>query len=269
MVGASPLYTEIVTMMENNKIISKRDKFTSIPNIVDEMGLSTYAIRLYMRIKRRAGDVGGACWESTKNLAAGCQMSVGSVVKAKRELQEAGLIQIETKDNPKGGKPYHEINVVDIWPMNSQYFTSSSSELASSLGEPKKNPLRRARSKRKKASRSSPHYPAQSENEFSSSAGQYNMSSASSLKNHPGIQTIKDVTGYYPRKVLWEPIIEFFKENELDVDRLRSVFTLWVAQGYDPMNIEGWLFEWYPNDAYYTNPDNKEVLEYLKRDEIS
>jgi hypothetical protein len=194
-------------------------------------------------------------------------MSVGSVVKAKRELQEAGLIQIEAKDNPKGGKPYHEITIVDIWPLNSKYFTSSSSELASSPGELKKNPLRRA--KEKKASRSSHHYPAQSENEISSCSSNNNSTATSSKEIPTEIQAFKEVTGRYPRKIMWEPVVEFFKEHKLDIDRMRRVFTLWVSLGFNPMNIEGWLFEWYPNDAYYTNPDNREVLNYLQENDIS
>ena len=250
-------------MTEKLRIKPTRDKFTSVPNIIDDMGLSPYAVRLYMRIKRRAGDVGGACWENTNNLATGCRMSVGSVVKAKKELQKAGLIQIEAKENPHGGKPYHEISVVDIWVLNSKYYPNSSGELASSPGEVKKNPLRKGKGKKKMASRSLPPIPPQAEKTSASDGNNsHATSSTNSQKNHPAIRAIKEITGYYPPKGLYEPIINLLGD-EPDKKRLRQAFTIWEANGYNARNYNGWLFDRYATESYYVNPADKAVLEYI------
>lgn len=133
-------------MAENLVRDASSDKkyFTIIPNIVTELGLSPFAVALYVRLKRRAGE-GGECWENTRNLAEGCKMSAGQVSKAKRELSQAGLITVTTEPGKHGGRPYHVITVNDIWARNAERFPSSLGELASSLGEPKNNPIKNNR----------------------------------------------------------------------------------------------------------------------------
>lgn len=141
-----------------------RPPFTSIPNVIDDWGLDPYAFRLYVRIKRRAGDNGGACWESTRSLAKSLKMSVGMVSKAKRELQHQGLIRIETAVDEKTGNEYHVITIVNVWKLQQpqpkeplaakseqpagdrspgEHQTRSPGEPPRSPGELKKNPLRR------------------------------------------------------------------------------------------------------------------------------
>jgi len=134
---------------------TERKYFLILPNIVDDMGLSPYAFRLYARIKRRAGE-NGLCFENSKHLAEGCNMSAGSVSKAKRELIEAGLITITTIPGRHGEFDHHEIRIRDIWAVNiEKYVNKSQSESACSLDEqeasqdesersshePKKNPI--------------------------------------------------------------------------------------------------------------------------------
>ena len=249
-----------------NKIKPQRDKFILIPNFIDDLGLTPHAVRLFMRIKRRAGEIeNGACWESTTNLAKGCKMSAGMVVKAKKELAKAGLILIEKKQGKHGGLPYHEITIAeDIWLKNEQYFpsshyelASSQYELASSPGEPKKNPLRKG-SEKELGKSSLPPYPSLREG-----IGENGNGSTTSLKNHPAIQAVKAVSGYYPDKSLYAPIIKLLGD-EPDLRRLKRVFTLWKGKGYNTQNLNGWLFDWYKNDAHYTNPADKAVLEYLE-----
>ena len=68
-----------------------------IPNLIAEMGLSVYAFRLYVHIKRVAGESqSDDCQHSTRSLARACRMSIGQVSKAKRELcaAEPPLLQI-------------------------------------------------------------------------------------------------------------------------------------------------------------------------------
>ena len=118
---------------ENNKqhqIIDEsndRRYFSQIPNYVDDLGLSPYAFRLYVHIKRVTGE-SGKCWQSTKTLAKSCNMGIGSVTRAKKELAKAKLIEIEPTTNPHGGKDYHVTRIVDIWLENSLKYSSSTKE---------------------------------------------------------------------------------------------------------------------------------------------
>ncbi|GAF99333.1 unnamed protein product, partial [marine sediment metagenome] len=51
--------------MEQNQVRSEdRAYFTMMPNIIDDMGLDPYAFRLYVHLRRVAGE-NGACWQST------------------------------------------------------------------------------------------------------------------------------------------------------------------------------------------------------------
>ena len=126
-----------------------RKYFIQVPNMIDDLDLSPYAFRLYVHLKRVAGDE-GTCWQSTNTLAKACQMSSGSVSNAKKELHKLGLIAVMTKKNTQGGIDHHEITIIDIWPRNiTRYVTSSPHEQASSPheqasspGETKNNPLR-------------------------------------------------------------------------------------------------------------------------------
>jgi DNA-binding transcriptional MocR family regulator len=97
--------------------------FTVIPNMLDDMGLSVYAFRLYAHIKRVAGE-NGKCFQSTATLADECDISINTVTKVKQELLERGLISIVPK-NVGRGKPLHVITVVDIWNENMQKYAKN------------------------------------------------------------------------------------------------------------------------------------------------
>jgi hypothetical protein len=112
---------------------------TEIPNIIDDWGLDVYSFRLYVHLKRVAGD-NGDCFQSTDSLAAACCMSAGAVSNAKQALKEAGLIEIELSENDHGGRKYHNITIKNIWPENFKKFLSSSRELASSPHEGSSSP---------------------------------------------------------------------------------------------------------------------------------
>ena len=95
---------------------SERRKYrTEIPNMIDDAGLSVYAIRLYVHIKRVAGDK-GKCTQSTRTMAELCNMSVGSVSTAKKDLLDAALIRIRKVKVSKGYSD--EITIVDVWDEN-------------------------------------------------------------------------------------------------------------------------------------------------------
>jgi hypothetical protein len=96
-----------------------------LPNIVDDMDLSPHAYRLYGHIKRRCGaSDGGECYEGVRGMAEHCKMSLGMVVRAKQELEAAGLVKIKPGD-PKTSTP-DTIIIIDIWRQNfMQYQTRS------------------------------------------------------------------------------------------------------------------------------------------------
>ncbi len=98
------------------------DYFSQIPNLVDIMGLSPHAYRLYGHLKKVTGET-GKCWQSTTTLAKACNMSSGMVSKSKQELESVypPLVRIESKPFDRGA--YHEIVITDIWAINHAFWT--------------------------------------------------------------------------------------------------------------------------------------------------
>ncbi|KPL72233.1 hypothetical protein ADN00_15550 [Ornatilinea apprima] len=139
-------------ILNNIMEVNHHKYYFEIPNMVDDLELSPYAFRLYAHLKRVAGE-NGASWQSNSTLAKVCKMSAGSVVNAKRELQDAGLIVV-TLETTKDNNRYHNITIVDIWANNFKKFTqngvgrssgehpSSPGEHPPSPGELKNNPIK-------------------------------------------------------------------------------------------------------------------------------
>lgn len=111
--------------------------WTQIPNIVYTLGLKPFELTLYNHLKWAAGaKPNGKCTKSTATLAKETGMGTGTVSRAKTELEKkrhelGGKPLIRTKEmpNPKGGKPYQEIAITDIWKANMLKFTSSTEEV--------------------------------------------------------------------------------------------------------------------------------------------
>lgn len=111
--------------------------WTQIPNIVLEI-LNPLELTLYVHLKRAAGD-NGRCTKSRATLARETGMGAGTVSRTKEslakrrpELKNKPLIIIKNIDNPSGGKPYQEITITDIWLVNTERFTPSSVDIATS-----------------------------------------------------------------------------------------------------------------------------------------
>lgn len=105
----------------------ERKYYSMIPNMITDIGLSPYAGWLYVRIKRRTGEVrGGLCYESTRNLAQGCHMSPAQVSRAKKELVEKGLITIKKEPGKHGEFSHDSIAVVEKWKENIEKYSSCS-----------------------------------------------------------------------------------------------------------------------------------------------
>lgn len=64
---------------------------------VDDAALTVYEFRAYMRIVRRAAGGRSACTESLENMAAGCQMSRPTMVRAIKGLIDRRMIRRESK----------------------------------------------------------------------------------------------------------------------------------------------------------------------------
>lgn len=103
---------------------SPRKFFTMIPNLIDDMALDPYAFRLYVHLRRVAGEQ-GACWQSTRTLASACRMSTGKVSAAKKALLDEGLIILEKRAGDTGN--YDHITIVDIWEENIQAYEATES----------------------------------------------------------------------------------------------------------------------------------------------
>jgi len=73
---------------------------------MDNTGISVFAYRLYGHLK----DIHGECSQSTDTLSKICNMSVGKISQAKRELVDRGLIVIKIRPGSHG--PYHSMTVV-------------------------------------------------------------------------------------------------------------------------------------------------------------
>lgn len=126
--------------------------FSQIPNMVDDMGLTPFAYRLYGHLKRVTGE-NGKCWQSTETISKACGMSMGAVSKAKKELENVWPPLIRVTSQKKGdGRIYHEIFITDIWKINNSFYTEkdtlhvvkglarSPGETYPSRGESKNNP---------------------------------------------------------------------------------------------------------------------------------
>jgi hypothetical protein len=144
--------------VEDNVIIDRRRSyFTIIPNLVDDLHLTPYAFRLYVHLARVVGN-GAKCHQGTRYMSELCCMSAGKISSSKAELDKAGLIAITRMKSTRGGKPYDEIILLDLWERNAEYFKSkkldskrkqvhhmnlpsSPGEQTSSPHETKNNPL--------------------------------------------------------------------------------------------------------------------------------
>ena len=245
-----------------------RRYFTIIPNILDELELSPYAVRLYLRVKRRAGE-NGECFENSQHLAEGCNMSKAQISRTKVELEKAGLITIEKRSLGHGHFPGHIITIRDIWKRNVDYYDNgipvSEGDASRSPGSPrpvpqvvlKNNPINKEVKERKfnNQGQSPTHSPNPEADASEFSEDENTGKSLKDLKNHPTIKAIKEISGFYPPKVLWERIIITFPS--LDQQRAKDTFEHWIACHYSPRNFDGWLFDWYLTQKEYIHPGDK------------
>lgn len=120
-----------------------RQYWTQLPNIIFEIGLKPLELVLYAHLKRAAGaSANGKCFKSTATLARETGMGAGTVSRTKTSLEakratlgNRPLIRTREVINPRGGKPFQEITITDIWKANTDRFTSSTVEVVPSSVE--------------------------------------------------------------------------------------------------------------------------------------
>jgi hypothetical protein len=259
--------------MTENLIIDAQERkyFTMLPNVVDDLGLSVYAFRLYCHIRRVTGE-DGKCWQSTETLAKASGMSVHAVVDAKRELAAANLVTITTVKRPGGGRAFHVITIRDIWERNLKHCTGLKSGQddttkgrlptrnddvpTGNLQVPdvqrKKNPQEEGTGRGGRVS----HTPA-GENPPPPASENVAASIFRPIpRTHPAIVAYKQVTGRYPRRNLHRRIVNLLGETP-DIERMQLTFDSWTAGGRNPQNVKGWLFDWYRESMAYVPEGDK------------
>lgn len=81
-------------------------------NALFEIGLSKYALVVYLYLCRRAGD-SNSCWPSLKTISAATRCGRGIVIKAIKELKAAGLVESKPsldEDGDRGSNVYTLFN---------------------------------------------------------------------------------------------------------------------------------------------------------------
>lgn len=65
------------------------------------------------------------------------------------------------------------------------------------------------------------------------------------LSNHPAIQLVKQLTGYYPRRILYDEIIQVMGGHP-NFPKAKACALEWAKRGYRADN-HNWVFDWYVN----------------------
>jgi predicted transcriptional regulator len=76
-----------------------------------------------MQLARAQGQDKDSCWPSVEYLAKQCSVSEHTIIKAKRELIEHGLITVKRSRSTKGGFAFNVYHVTDIWDENKCHFS--------------------------------------------------------------------------------------------------------------------------------------------------
>jgi hypothetical protein len=101
---------------------------TEIPNIVFTLGLSPFALTVYLLLKRIAGDK-GKCWKTIKNLADSCEIGETKFRQCLKDLAEPfgalggkSLIKIHRRFKQNKAQESNLIEIIPIWRINGDYY---------------------------------------------------------------------------------------------------------------------------------------------------
>ena len=245
-----------------------RKYFIMIPNMIDDSSLSAIAFRLYVHLKRVAGEE-GKCWQSVRTMAEACNMSPMSVSRARKELEQDGYIRCNSVPSQRG-KTTYEIEVVDVWvenglkyastrskPISTSSDTNSTSQVlistSSSIKEEpiKKNQLRKTQE--------------EEETSITSSVSSFGDNMArDSLKLYTMVTgQIQPINSHVDRVIAdLSTVLDHYKSIDAAVNDGQRVFARWCStQGksgktYSRVNV-GWLGWWL--DEIAPSPEKKEL----------
>ena len=205
--------------------------FSMIPHLVDDARLSPQAKTLYIHLKRVAGE-DGLCWKTQDQLAKHCRFSPKTVVKAKRELIEAKVIEVKLEAFE--GHPRHIIHLLNIWTENERKYRQSVSNGTDNKVQrvPQSVSKGTAIGIRRRVTKKNPkEYPLKNtpEEEVLSSS---KKKLAPKLHSRPIFAEIQKELGY-PEKIEKDPIPNYGKEAKA-IDRM-------LKRGYSEAEIlEAW-----------------------------
>ena len=227
--------------------------FTVIPRLVWALCDDPYEFTLWCVIKSVAGDK-GTCMLSTPDLATLTMMSAGKVSETRKRLLEIGLLDGEFYRDPGYPQPVWHLKIPDLWQRNLEWSQENLSlkgrvefkreQLKKSIHQVKPSPHERGVTpgETKKILKKNLKKSTSKEKNDEKMRGSSLASLPVSSKHHPNVELFKQVTGRYPSKNL---AAEVGALGEIDENRFRACYTLWEKLGYNPMNIDGWLFDWY------------------------
>ena len=97
------------------------DNYIQLPAMVGYMGLSPYARTLYEQYRITVGyKEDNVCYKGVRRLAKECCMSQTSVIKARKELEARGLIEVATCQEEH--QQTHVTRIKNIWKANHEFF---------------------------------------------------------------------------------------------------------------------------------------------------
>lgn len=231
-----------------------------LPILIDDCDLSVHAFRLYVHLKRRAGD-SGSCWEGARALAKACNMSLGKTSEAKQELTKKGLITIRKRKTPSGDGD--DITIVDIWPKNFETYNKKDDSVQNMNASETEHT--------EGANNTSVHNmnAKRSQYELMRSPGELMRSQyereedprkkihkESGAPTHSAIELYTSLTGLKPIKFAADRIA-----NEVsDLSRWRDTVQEWLSSGYKPNNVVGML-DWYNGTGRNRKPQTNSQAE--------
>lgn len=250
--------------------IDVKKYFTQIPNIVDDMGLSVNAFRLYAHIKRVTGE-NGKCWESSRTLSKKCKISRGAVQKAKEELELNRLIFIQRLGGFAGRSQRHIINIVDIWGLNTEHYTAalehSGKQKETNLGiihEIIEAELSQPDQLMTNWSDSDPggSQVSQKKNQNINIPNKNPIqrrrlpTTDVELKLPQAVSAVENLANFRVSPALYTRLIAALGETP-NIERLSECFETWISRGYRVKNLS-WALEWYntgiPGRTQFSNP---------------
>jgi hypothetical protein len=245
----------------SKETVQARDGRDDMPVFIhselDDYGLSPIEFRIYGRLARRAGK--GEAKESVPKMAEGCKVSERSVQLALRLLELAGLTEAEEHTG--------HTTVYRLLPRSRWADPAQLDELRERVtaGWKKPTPATIAPPQLLHPRKENTPTPATIAPKGTPVEGTPNSATATPTQraarkgkphkrdvrkrdprtNYPAIQLVKQLSGYLPRMILYDKIIEVLGDHP-DFNRARDCAVEWASRGFR-MDNHGWVFDWYVN----------------------